>query len=248
MKKFFTFLLAGALFSGVQAQVTITYKVDVTNYDTANIIAANGVRIGGNFAATSGSNGSTAMVNWSPKDASCAMTDEGGGVWAISVTYPAESVGTEQLFKFVNGDWGTNEGAAGSNIATDSCGLDDGSGNINRSIMIPDFATTYMYCWEQCTQCDGADATLSVNEVATNNMLVFPNPFRTEFTVSASNNSAIAQVTIMDLSGRIVASVAGQRRNTIAISGEEFGMVSGLYLVKVTAVDGSESLVKVSAL
>jgi hypothetical protein len=249
MKKIFTLLLAGAAFMSVQAQVTVTYKVDVTNYDTNNIIAANGVRVGGNFAALSATAGGNSMVDWSPSDANSAMTDEGGGVWSIEVTYPAESIGEEQLFKFVNGDWGTNEGLDGSQIAADSCGIDDGSGNINRTFIIPEYPTTLTFCWDSCAQCDGSEAVLGIGTVASPVVSsVYPNPFDGSFTVSAAQHGGIANITIMDLSGRLVASVAGQGRSNVNIAAESFGMESGLYLVRVTTVDGSESIVKVSSL
>ncbi|NQV52905.1 MAG: T9SS type A sorting domain-containing protein [Flavobacteriales bacterium] len=247
MKKIFTLLLAGALFTGVQAQVTITYKVDVTNYDTNGNIDANGLRVGGNFAALNATAGGNALVDWSPSDANSAMTDEGNGVWSIEVTYPAESIGTEQLFKYVNGDWGTNEGTGNSNIAIDSCGLDDGAGNINRQFVITETPTTLIFCWDQCTQCDSSAAVLNVEEVKQSDMTVFPNPFQNEFTISSASNSAIANVTIMDLSGRVVANMAGQRATSMNISADAFGMVTGLYLVRVTAVDGTTALVKVAA-
>ena len=114
MKKIFT--LCAALIFGATAfsQVTVVFAVDVTDY-TAAPIAANGIRIGGNFA----DHGAVGVVNWSPSDASCAMTDQGNNIWAIAVTFDAANVGDTLSFKFVNGNWGTNEGATGSLIATD---------------------------------------------------------------------------------------------------------------------------------
>lgn len=248
MKNFFTLLLACALITGVQAQVTITYKVDVTNYDTNDNIDANGIRIGGNFAAWSATAGGNAMADWSPSDANSAMTDEGGGVWSIEVTYPAESIGEEQLFKFVNGDWGTNEGLAGSNIAVDSCGIDDGSGNINRTFVITETPTTLIYCWDQCSQCDSSSSILTVEEpMAIADLVVFPNPFENELTVQAASNNAIANIMISDLAGRMVANINGQNRSSVNISADAYGLTSGLYIVRVTDVEGAVSLVKVAA-
>ena len=246
MKNFFTLLLACALATGLQAQVTITYKVDVTNYDSA--IAAEGIRIGGNFAAWSATTGGNAMVDWSPSDANSAMTDEGDGVWSIEVEYPAESIGEEQLFKYVNGDWGMNEGLDSSNIAIDSCGVDDGAGNINRTFVIPETPTTLIFCWDQCSQCDGSNAILAVEEpkeIA--DLVVFPNPFDNELTVQAASNNAISSIMITDLAGRVVANINGQNRSSVNIATDAYGLTSGLYIVRVTDVEGAESLVKVSA-
>ncbi|MEQ9186290.1 MAG: T9SS type A sorting domain-containing protein [Cryomorphaceae bacterium] len=247
MKKIFTLLLASALFTSVQAQVTITYKVDVTNYLDSATLDANGIRIGGNFAALSGTTAGNAMVDWSPSDANSLMTDEGGNVWSIEVTYPAESIGLEQLFKYVNGDWGTNEGTGGSQIAIDSCGVDDGGGNINRTFVIPSTATTLIYCWDECAQCDSSSAVLNVQEVKSTDITVFPNPFENQLTIASASNTAIANVNIIDIAGRTVANLSGERRTSMTISASQLGMKAGFYLVHVTAIDGTTSLVKVMA-
>lgn len=131
------------------APVTVTYQVDVTEYLAGGAtLNVDGIRVGGNFSTVGAS-----LPDWTPSNAACAMTDLGSGLWSIAVTYPASAIGTTQLYKFVNGDWGTNEGGGSSLIATDGCGTNDGGGNINRTLVIPATNTTYTYCWDKCVAC-----------------------------------------------------------------------------------------------
>lgn len=182
MKKLYI-LFSAALFGAAMhanAQFSVTYKVDITEYLATETLGANGIRIGGNFS-TAGSS----LPDWSPSNEACGLTDEGNNIWSITVEYPASSAGTEQLFKFVNNDWGTNEGSAGSEIASGGCGEDDGSGNINRKITLPDADITYLYCWEKCAQCDGSSPILSIRNVTpVNRVTVFPNPVSDVATVN----------------------------------------------------------------
>jgi hypothetical protein len=165
--------------------VDVTYKVDVTNYIAAgNTIAANGIRIAGNFADRGARVNGTAMLNWNPTDAASAMTNSGNNIWSVTVTYPDSSVAKTQLYKFVNGNWGANEGGTGSAILTGQCGVDDGSGNINRTMVIPAASAIAAYCWDQCgSVCN----TSSVLNSATDN-LIYPNPFENRLMIKSTGN------------------------------------------------------------
>lgn len=222
MKKIFT--LCAALIFGASAfsQVTVVFAVDVTDY-TAAPIAANGIRIGGNFA----DHGAVGVVNWSPSDASCAMTDQGNNIWAIAVTFDAANVGDTLSFKFVNGNWGTNEGATGSLIATDGCGSDDGGGNINRQLVIPATNTTVAKIWESC-----ADFTFANVEETAINYSVAPNPTEvsTNFTFAAGTE---ATVSLFDLSGKLVSTTTGVEKVTVATE----NLNSGSYIYSIASGD-----------
>jgi hypothetical protein len=181
---------------------------------------ANGIRVGGNFTTVGAS-----IPDWTPSDAACAMTDLGNGLWSIAVTYPATSVGTTQLYKFVNGDWGTNEGVATSLIAEDGCGTDDGGGNINRTLVIPSAAATYTFCWDKCAACIS-----SIDEVNKVNVVAFPNPATdvVNFQIDATDYV----ITLTDLAGKMVAT---STTSTIEMS----GLSSGAYLYKVVTNNGT---------
>jgi hypothetical protein len=220
MKKIFT-ILSLALSTAAFSQVTVTYQVDITEYIAGGVaLDPNGIRVGGNFTTAGAS-----IPDWTPSDPASAMTDLGNGLWSIAVTYPATSVGTTQLYKFVNGNWGTNEGVATSLIAEDGCGTDDGGGNINRTLVIPSAAATYTFCWDKCAACIS-----SIDEVNKVNVVAFPNPASdvVNFQIDATDYV----ITLTDLAGKTVAT---STTSTIEMS----GLSSGAYLYKVVTNNGT---------
>jgi len=242
MKKIYALGFGVLAAFSLSAQVTVTFKVDVTDYlaggETLN---ANGIRIGGNFANYGATAGGNAMVDWSPSDANSAMTDEGNNIWSIAVEYPASSIGDTQQFKFVNGDWGTNEGTATSLIATDGCGIDDGSGNINRTMEIPAEGITLEYCWEACTKCDGSDALTGLSELSNiADFSVMPNPAtsNTIFTFTTKSSEKVS-LKLYSLLGAEVATVvngnlaAGTYNQEIALD----NLSNGVYMYVLRAGD-----------
>lgn len=215
-----------------QTTFDVTYKVDITNYLTANTLAANGMRVGGNFTDNGATVAAGPVANWSPIDANSAMTDEGNNIWSITMSYPVASLGLTQMYKFVNGDWGSNEGTDAANtIATDSCGVDDGSGNINRTYTI--MPGTVCYVWDACTACG-----VSVAENAIANLTVAPNPATdvVNFTFEA-NNAAVATVTIFDLAGKAVATQTVATSATTTVEMNTTALQAGSYIYNVVAGD-----------
>jgi hypothetical protein len=215
-----------------QTTFDVTYKVDVTNYLTANTLAANGIRVGGNFTDNGATVAAGPVANWSPGDANSAMTDEGNNIWSITVSYPVASIGATQFYKFVNGDWGANEGTDAANtIAVDSCGVDDGNGNINRTYAL--MPGTVCYVWDACTACG-----VSVAENAIANLTVAPNPATdvVNFTFEA-NNAAIATVTIFDLAGKAVATQTVATSATTTVEMNTTALQAGSYIYNVVAGD-----------
>jgi hypothetical protein len=215
-----------------QTSFDVTYKVDVTNYLAANTLAANGIRVGGNFTDNGATVAAGAVANWSPADANSAMTDEGNNVWAITVTYPVASLGATQFYKFVNGDWGANEGTDAANtIAVDSCGVDDGGGNINRTYTL--MPGTVCYVWDACTACG-----VSVAENAIANLTVAPNPATDVVNFSfEANNAAVATVTIFDLAGKAVATTTVATSATTTVEMNTTALQAGSYIYNVVAGD-----------
>jgi hypothetical protein len=206
--------------------VDITYKVDVTNYIAAgNTIAANGIRIAGNFADRGARVNGTAMVNWTPTDAASAMTNAGNNVWSVTITYPDTSAGKIQSYKFVNGNWGANEGGTGSNILSGGCGADDGSGNINRILVIPSAAASNLaYCWDQC---ESVCTPTSVSSNLMDEAKVFPNPFDAELTVISRGTASFK---IISLLGKVVSEGqlnAGNNRI------QTLGLPKGVYMLSI---------------
>ena len=216
-----------------QTNFDVTYKVDITNYLAGGAtLAANGIRVGGNFTDNGGSVAAGAVANWSPADANSAMTDEGNNIWAITVSYPVASLGATQYYKFVNGDWGSNEGTDAANtIAVDSCGVDDGAGNINRTYTL--MPGTVCYVWDACTACG-----VSVAENAIANLTVAPNPASdvVNFTFEASN-AASATVTLFDLAGKVVATKTVATSALTSVEMNTTALQAGSYIYNVVAGD-----------
>jgi hypothetical protein len=255
MKKMLTLGLAALTSIMAYGQVDVTFQVDVTDYVGAgNAVAANGLRVGGNFATAGATNGSLAMADWSPTDTGSAMTDLGNGVWSITVTFPSTAIGGTTLYKFVNGDWGMNEGTdPACTIASDGCGVDDGSGNINREIVVPSAnGTVLRYCWDACYQCDGSGASIGLDETAVSGLSVYPNPANgpvaIAFTAKASSN---ATINVFNVLGQRVNSFdaavfAGKNEIRWNLDAANGSMVAnGNYLVEVV-VDGEKSIQRVA--
>jgi hypothetical protein len=255
MKKMLTLGLAALTSIMAYGQVDVTFQVDVTDYVGAgNAVAANGLRVGGNFATAGATNGSLAMADWSPTDTGSAMTDLGNGVWSITVTFPSTAIGGTTLYKFVNGDWGMNEGTdPACTISSDGCGVDDGSGNINREIVVPSAnGTVLRYCWDACYQCDGSGASIGLDETAVSGLSVYPNPANgpvaIAFTAKASSN---ATINVFNVLGQRVNSFdaavfAGKNEIRWNLDAANGSMVAnGNYLVEVV-VDGEKSIQRVA--
>jgi hypothetical protein len=233
MKKMFTLL--SALFIGAMAtaQVTVTFQVDVTNYVAGGAtLDATGVRVAGNFSGRQGTVGGVAMADWSPTVATSAMTDNGNGIWEIVVDFPAAVIGDTLQYKFINGNWGMNEGTDPLNtIVSGGCGVADGSGNINRTLVIPAAATTLTYCWDACA----ASCSANLNNNAISNLTVAPNPANDVATFNFSSNANTAEIVLFDLSGKVVAtkSVVTGAENSIEMS--TANLMAGSYLYQVNA-------------
>ena len=216
-----------------QTNFDVTYKVDITNYLAGGAtLAANGIRVGGNFGDFGGSVAAGPVANWSPGDANSAMTDEGNNIWSITVSYPVASLGATQLYKFVNGDWGSNEGTDAANtIAVDSCGVDDGAGNINRTYVL--MPGTVCYVWDACTACG-----VSVAENAIANLSVAPNPATDVVNFSfEANNAATATVTLFDLAGKVVATKTVATSTITSVEMNTSSLQAGSYIYNVVAGD-----------
>ena len=233
MKKMFTFLATAFISVASYAQFTVTYQVDITGYLAGGAtLNPNGIRVGGNFGDFGGTVAAGAMSSWSPSDANSAMTDQGNNIWSIDVTYPDASLQSTQIYKFVNGDWGTNEGTDPLNTIAPDCGTDDGSGNINRTYLLT--AGTVCYVWDACTACGGSN----VAENVINNLTVSPNPAAEvanfKFDV---NNASEATITLFDLTGKEVATktIAVSASNNVEVN--TANLSAGSYIYKVFAGD-----------
>lgn len=240
MKKIYTLGLCLFAALAVSAQVSVTFQVDVTNYSAETTIAEAGMRVGGTFSTLGGTVDGTDMVDWSPGDVSSAMTDDGDGIWSITVDFPEDQIGEQLLFKFVNGDWGTNEGGDGQGIASgssDDCGVDDGDGNINRTMNIPSEDVVVQYCYDSCKTCNGGNPFVSINErmAAKLDLSVAPNPTQnaTNFLYTIPTRETV-NITIFNTVGAVVSNVvtATQDAGTYQVAADMSALDNGVYIYR----------------
>lgn len=240
MKRIYTILIALLVLPAMQmnAQSNVTFKVDITDYLEANELGANGIRIGGNFTTNEAS-----IPDWTPSAAECALTQEGtSNIWSITVAFPASAAGNTLEYKFVNNDWGTNEGAADSEIETGGCGTDDGGGNINRTLVIPATDVTLEFCWEKCDVC--AVASVSETTSPLSGVNIFPNPANDFVNVQFNSLSAgTFSIEVYNTLGQRVSleqlgfRTAGAINHQINLS----GLNAGVYFVKIN--NGTDAIV-----
>ncbi|RSK29805.1 alpha-amylase family glycosyl hydrolase [Hymenobacter metallilatus] len=111
-------LLFALLLSSLGSRaVQLTFRVDMRQ----QTVAAGGVHVAGNFQAAAGY-----AADWNP--ATTLLTDpDNDRVYEVTVNVPAGTY----LYKFVNGNaWG------GAELPPASCGVTDGSGNVNRQVVV----------------------------------------------------------------------------------------------------------------
>lgn len=228
MKKIY-FLLSLIITFSLSAQVSITHRVDITNYLAGGAtLDPTGIRIAGNFADNSATTGSTSMANWTPTDAGGAMTDLGNNVWEITIDYP--NSGDTVYYKFVNGDWGADE-----SVNDTVCGGGGGFGT-DRIFAISASNTGFTYCWASCTQCDSSAANIIESNIT--NVSVSPNPCE-NFTTFNFNlkNSNETNISIYDLTGKLVDNVINSviTRGSQSVEYNTSNLNNGIYIYKINS-------------
>jgi hypothetical protein len=200
--------------------VKVTYRVNITNYLLGGAtLGANGIRIGGNFTTRG-----TSLPDWTPSAAACGMTDLGNNIWSITVTYPDTAKGKAQRYKFVNNDWGTNEGS--DSLVAGGCGVLDGA-DVNRILTIPTNDDTVSFCWDRC----GACILVGVEEVTSaETFRIFPNPVQDQFRILIPARLNDAQYLITNILGETVAEgkLSGQETSVSSA-----GLPKGAYFIRI---------------
>ena len=230
MKKIY-FLLSLITTLSMSAQVSITYRVDITDYLAGGAtLDATGIRIAGNFGTNMATTAGVSMVDWSPTDAGSAMTDLGSNLWEITIDYP--SSGDTVEYKFVNGDWGSG---LDEQMTDTACGGLGGFGS-NRFIIIPDSSTGFTFCWNSCTQCDSSAANIIESNIT--NVSVSPNPSEnyTNFNFNVKNSNE-TNISIYDITGKLVDNVIN-RVTTSGSQSVEYNtslLTKGIYIYKINS-------------
>jgi hypothetical protein len=238
MKKVITLIPVFLIAAFASAQVAVTFQVDVTNYIAGGAtIDGSGMRVAGNFSARQGTVGGSPMPDWSPTTSACAMTAQANNIWQTVVNFPNNSVGQQLQYIFVNGNFGQQEGLSANNqFVSEGCGMLAtvlGSPVTIRTLLIPQMATTKLFCFDSCYSCAGSGVGL--NESAIANLTVAPNPSNDVVTFSFGTLSNAAEITLFDLSGKVVAS---RKVNTTAFNVIDFSianLTSGSYMYQIEA-------------
>lgn len=227
MKKLYVslFFAFAAIAVSAQTKYNVTFRVDMN----AQTVGANGVHIAGNFQAAAGFAG-----DWQP--GTTAMTDpDADGVYTVTVQIPAGTY----LYKFVNGNaWGSDEGAI-----PEPCGLNDGSGNFNRQLILG-AADSILGAikYGTCTVSVASSIAKDLNSLRAVKFL--PNPMTAAGVLEFSNDRGLAYTfTLTDLQGREVRRISDIRTDRVEVARGD--LPAGLYFANLTNEAGETLGVKV---
>jgi thiol-disulfide isomerase/thioredoxin len=190
----------------------VTLKVNMAWEVANNAISADGIHVAGDFQG------------WNPS--ATEMTDaDNDGVYEVTVSIPSNS---SIEYKFINGNaWGLDEPVPTSCAVT-------GTTNRGATFTYSDSAMAAV-CFGKCTDCMvGLDETFD-------NISLFPNPTHDEFNLARANVTKEVEVSVLDLQGKVLTTAtwdAGSEAMSINLG----HLANGIYLVRMTSIEGSRTL------
>ena len=231
MKKIYFSIFAIASAFVMNAQVTVTLQVDMSDYVKVAGNTLKTVKVAGNFADQSATSLGTAMENWAPPK-SPTFTKVAGttNTWQAKITFPNAAKGQEVVYKFLNtaDSWGTcdvdQECFTGSTVNT----CNQGSGDFNRVLKVPTANATYGYKWNTCTSLVRASDLILDNEIS-----ISPNPANDFTIVEIKNGTGAYSVEVTTIAGQSV-----QRFENITDKAIIEDLNSGLYFVVIRNAEG----------
>ena len=232
MKKLVFSLTAFMVLSiaGVIAQpLSVTFKVDITDYINNGGAINSVVSIAGNFAAR----GSTTLVDWDPPTG--AMTDLGSNMWGITVAFDGSA--TDSLnWKYVSGGaWG--DGDEGNEWVSTDPDCKKPANNNDRKLLLP-AAGSWVYAskWAECGTFTIETSTLTLANGL--DVKMGPNPTSSTLNVRFAG-SANSMIRMTGLDGKVVKTISVGQNGTSDYSVNVSDLSSGLYFVSV--VDGNRT-------
>ena len=232
MKKLVFSLTAFMVLSiaGLVAQpLSVTFKVDITDYINNGGAINQIVSIAGNFA----DRGSTTLPNWTP--ASGAMTDAGSNVWSIQVAFDGSA--TDSLnWKYVSGgDWG--DGDEGNEWVSTAPDCKKPGSNNDRKLLLPASGSwVYSTKWAECGTFTVETANLSL--IHGLDVKMGPNPTSSTLNIRFAG-SAESVIRMTSLDGKVVKTIKTGQNGTTDHTVNVSDLNSGLYFVSV--VDGGRT-------
>jgi len=159
-----------------------------------------------------------------------AMTDAGNGIWEATVVLPGNKT---YPYSFVNG---AQDYWAGEEIIVGDC--KDGENN-QRLAVIGGVDTTLMaFVFGTC-----ADRAVNVIRVEDKAFSVYPNPASDILYIESTDRTAISKVSIIDLTGRVVATHKAYNMSAMSVDVSELNR--GLYMVVISG-EGLEAVTRVA--
>jgi len=154
------------------------------------------------------------------------MIESDPGIYEITIEVTANE---NILYKFLNGPSFDFE----EEVPVD-CGVDDGFGGFNRSILVDSDISADLVCFSTCTIC-----LVQVDEIALQEIRLSPNP--TNGIINLQTENTIERLTLIDMNGRLIASFYNLR------NGDQLDLSSfdsGVYLLQSTGFKPSRIIIE----
>ncbi len=210
------------------ASSTITFKVDMTN-ETPN--SQGKIYVMGSFT----------QKNW--KDGAIRLAPSPGQIGVYFATVPNVCIGAFQ-YKFVNGDSSiasNEENFPDTNAIQRACVTSNGIGGFNRSytrtVATP---VTLYFTYNKCKV--GSNVGINEVNVLANNVKLYPNPTNNYTVVEFNDKAASHDVTVTDITGKLLRTYTDQKYNTMRIDREN--LRDGIYFVGVKNSNGESKVIK----
>ncbi len=225
----------------VNAQVDVTFQVDMTDYLKVVGNKLQTIKIAGTFGGTNAKSGTVALIDWNPP-AAPKFTTPGKNIWTSKITFPNASKGTELLFKFLNtadtwGACGVDQECFDATVASvEKC--TQGTGDFNRLLKIPTANTTVCFKWNTCAAC----TSVNTQDLALDaDVTVSPNP-ATESMLLTIANEGVYNVDVTTVTGQIVHSLQNVSGQAII---ERNNLANGMYFLVIRNAAGKFQTQKV---
>jgi hypothetical protein len=235
MKKIYTLVIAVMAAFVMNAQVNVTFQVDLTDYLKIAGNTVKTVKIAGAFAGLNATAKGTAMADWKPEE-SPVFTKVAGtaNTWQAVVTFPNPSKGQELFYKYLNAaTWGAcdvdQECFVGMPYA---CNV---APDYNRVLKIPATAAVVGYKWNTCTSLTVRTQELPLDAEVS----ITPNPAQDLAVLTIKGNGSNYNVNVTTVAGQSVQSFDNVS-SSVAIE----GLNAGLYFVTVRDAAGKSSTQK----
>ena len=243
MKKIYMILFAAFIALNVNAQVDVTFQVDMTDYLKVAGNKLQTIKVAGTFGGTNAKSGTVALVDWTPPSTpKFAVTATGKNIWSTKITFPNASKGTDLLFKFLNtadtwGACGIDQECFDATVANvDKC--TQGTGDFNRLLKIPTANTTVCFKWNTCAAC----GSVNTQDLALDaNVTVSPNPASESMLLTIATEG-VYNVDVTTVTGQIVHSLQNVSGQAII---ERNDLANGMYFLVIRNAAGKFQTQKV---